>query len=1137
MPMHVASNYQKQDQVLTGIRTSGDALRDSIGKVISAQVTSVGDQSSIRIAGRDVAVPPEYTNGMQPGDFMDFRVEQADEKNVVLKAMNKVVGADSSGSVYDSLTRTQVLQNTREIEGILSESDIRVQVTEDIKNEAEQVSRFSADDLRYLKSLGIDVSSSDLSHLAGLVNQHRAQEEGREFKTGSPEVIARIARASEGGKISPEAAGYIISNGLDLSMDNIYSASHSAGSAAAAENYGGMQYSEDQWQELKPQVTRLLENQGAAPDENHMDAARFLMEHNLDVTPENMDTCLKIQDYNENGLDQEKYAERVAEKMNLGENPGTALVTGDSALSQVKDLITDVRSLDDRDVAAVADEGKPVTIGNLIKKHQVLSEEVLQVPDSDVTDGHSDTVKSAAGTIRSSNDEYKTRASGDLLTVQLRLTLSAGYRLMGRGVHISDSTLSHVIEKLDELSAEDTGKLAADSAVNTDEYVSTYQSAMTVTAAISGLPMYALGDAYSQSLQIRLTQSSMTSLSGTAGDSVMSEAAAQITLSSVYSSGVRIARSAAASGDTYETVDGQISSLDETLSRTAARIDELNDTAGYDSSRERFRAAFARYEELMTSPRSDMGDSISKAFAGIGSMLEDMGLADTRSHERAVKILAYNHMEITADSVENMSLMDYDLGTVLESMTPEVVLGMIRDGRNPLDMGMRELKNEIARQEEKQGLSRGDRYSTFLRKLDQRGGITSEERESYIGMYRLINQVSSYSGRDLGALVNSGTEVTLSHLLSAHLSRRHSGRETVIDDSFGMLTGAPRSDRSVEEQIRTAYDYQKINEDSPDDIGELQDFLRQLEDTDRESVEMLREFSMPATAVNLAAARTLQSPSGEFFQMVRNTAKPERGSEGENRDTSKTSDVSDNGYTSAFRGIGETLKTLEEEVLSAGIRGDAEGTGDPSDDVNPYYQATQGITEIWNRQMEAGVLPAAGEYDLRTIRTAMRLAGMSYAAPSGSRQGDRDYFIPISADGGRVYTMNLHLKRTGEVPSARGTVSTDSLGVLEFHIRVADGRLETGVSQITDERGQDPDTLQENESIRNSEASQEPYASDFVDNSDTDSQQTVSVSDSILASLNAGLADFASRTAAPDHLTESDLWRITREFVSAVHEL
>ena len=219
----------------------------------------------------------------------------------------------------------------------------------------------------------------------------------------------------------------------------------------------------------------------------------------------------------------------------------------------------------------------------------------------------------------------------------------------------------------------------------------------------------------------------------------------------------------------------------------------------------KMEAAGEAYETLMTAPRADMGDSIQKAFRNVDDILQDIGMEPTRENARAVRILAYNQLEINEQSVLEMKLADQKVQQAFDSLKPAVVREMIRDGINPLQMQMEEL-NEQANEIRAQigGSDDLTKYSEYLWKLEQNQEISQKERDSYIGIYRLIHQVEAGDGAAIGALVQQGVPITMGNLLTAVRSEKKSGMEYKVDDSFGGVEGSMKGS-SIVDQINAAY--------------------------------------------------------------------------------------------------------------------------------------------------------------------------------------------------------------------------------------------------------------------------------------------------------------------------------------------
>ncbi len=221
-------------------------------------------------------------------------------------------------------------------------------------------------------------------------------------------------------------------------------------------------------------------------------------------------------------------------------------------------------------------------------------------------------------------------------------------------------------------------------------------------------------------------------------------------------------------------------------------------------SRDTYLRANESYEALMTKPRADMGDSITKAFRNVDDILEDIGLEITDENRRAVRVLAYNTMDINKASVENMRYSLESVTRTIKNLTPRVVMEMIRRGDNPLDKSLAEL-NEKANEIKSEVGNDEEGFAKFLWKAEHSEGLSKEERDSYIGIYRLINQIEAKDGAAVGALVHQGADVTLRNLLSVSRSNKHSNREWTIDDSFGGLSEVKIKDLPIDEQIEAVF--------------------------------------------------------------------------------------------------------------------------------------------------------------------------------------------------------------------------------------------------------------------------------------------------------------------------------------------
>ena len=283
-----------------------------------------------------------------------------------------------------------------------------------------------------------------------------------------------------------------------------------------------------------------------------------------------------------------------------------------------------------------------------------------------------------------------------------------------------------------------------------------------------------------------------------------------------------------------------------------------------------YTEANERYETLMTAPRRDLGDSIRKAFSNVDDILTDMSLDKTPENQRAVRILAYNRMEITAENIERVKEADKQVTAVVEKLTPKNVLQMIRDGVNPLEKTFGELESYFAENPQSYE-EEAENYSRFLYQLEQQKDITENERKAYIGIYRMVHQIAREDGAAVGAVVNTGAELQFSTLLAAARSRRTSHMDWKVSDDTGLTQEVRLSENNISEQISVGM-AKEILTDVSDDIESrdayYQECLRQMREaveTEPGAAQMLERGEVNTSTSNLLAAQALLEDPAELF--------------------------------------------------------------------------------------------------------------------------------------------------------------------------------------------------------------------------------------------------------------------------------
>ncbi len=265
-----------------------------------------------------------------------------------------------------------------------------------------------------------------------------------------------------------------------------------------------------------------------------------------------------------------------------------------------------------------------------------------------------------------------------------------------------------------------------------------------------------------------------------------------------------------------------------------------------------YEEAGKSYEALMTEVRGDLGDSIKKAFRNVDDILTDMNLELNDSNRRAVRILGYNSMEITEENIDKVKEADSMVAGVIRRMTPATTLEMIRNQANPLEMSVEELDNYLNQQDRDLGAD-AEKFSRYLQKLDRKHEITEEEREAYIGIYRMFRQIEKSDGAVIGSLVSMGAELNFKNMLSAVRTRADKGMNYTIDDAFGGLEDLIHKGTAIDEQIMAGFQESNTQEQPNETDEQKQKYYARL------ASEIKSELSPEALAsIDINAELTIE---------------------------------------------------------------------------------------------------------------------------------------------------------------------------------------------------------------------------------------------------------------------------------------
>ncbi len=275
------------------------------------------------------------------------------------------------------------------------------------------------------------------------------------------------------------------------------------------------------------------------------------------------------------------------------------------------------------------------------------------------------------------------------------------------------------------------------------------------------------------------------------------------------------------------------------------------------SLKELYTKAEMTYEAVGTQVRRDLGDSINKAFSNIDELLSECDVELNEENRRAVRILGYNSLEITKESISDVVDIANELDNVNKNLTPKTVMYLIRNNIDPLNTDIRDLNQELHNINEEIGVKeQSEEYAKFLWKLEKNGEITEDERKEYISMYRTMHIASNASARSIGAVMATGADMTLSNMITMEKTRSKRGMDIEIDENFGL---------TVEEEVEYEDNVSlKVMENARTWLG------REISES---TMYMLLDSGASTNIQNILSATLLGNENSDIVKMFRQVQK------------------------------------------------------------------------------------------------------------------------------------------------------------------------------------------------------------------------------------------------------------------------
>ena len=586
----------------------------------------------------------------------------------------------------------------------------------------------------------------------GMANQVEAKLKDADLpdtKDNITQIKNAVNQAQEIKPLSEGAKNYLVANELEPSIQNIYKAEHaSVNNATQTSGYQNtaVTVSNDEWSQLKPQAEAIINKAGLIVDEKNISNAKAFIENNIPVTEKNLVYKNQLDNLDLTKMDNEdskaNLLDKITSNMELGNSANSTLLTDAKPMLQmVSGAISTVNSVDFDETVSVTNQGKDFTIGNLREAQSATQQAPQNVIGNALekqNQNENQFIKNIEELLQIPSNEPADASSNESAQVAGKESILLSGQPSVTSQEAQAITNYRQLEEIRILMTANAGLSLAKQGFNLDT-----TPIADLVEQLKAMEAQLYGDDANQVLEVKKAINVIKTSPDVMIGAVMAEKSANenITISDFSQMGSNLKQRFKQAGQTYDTVGTQV--------------------------------------------RNDLGDSISKAVqSSTASILEELNLEDTKANRDAVRILGYNSMEMTGDNISTVKDIYSTLNNLIDNMKPETVLAMIKDNINPMNSDISDVNQYLV--EQNSGVDSVDKFSKFLYKLDKTDGITAQEREQFIGIYKMLNIFKKDAGKAVGTLVKQNSDITMSNLMTAYNSSKAAGIDNSINDTTGM---------------------------------------------------------------------------------------------------------------------------------------------------------------------------------------------------------------------------------------------------------------------------------------------------------------------------------------------------------------
>lgn len=677
-------------------------------------------------------------------------------------------------------------------------------------------------------------------------------------KENVEDVLKACGMVTQLHQLSDGAMKYMIKNQMEPTLENMYKAQYSA---AADGNRQGKGYYQDDtgyyakkaedynWQQLEPQIQKVIENAGLEYSQATLEDAKWLIEKGMLLTEDNLTSLYELRNLQIPNT-MEEILSAASAAIASGRNAGSANIVDDRTdLEKAVDIAEDVKTISDEAVDKVAAEGRKLNLRNLKAAQVQISLNVRA-------------------------ERYSVNFGGRRLMeeVRLQMTVEANIHLLKSGFSIDTADLEQLVSALKDAEQQAQKMLIGELGMNKLEGRASgiLSDTLSTVRELAGMPAALVGKfAYQGSTRINVASTSFT-------------------LETAYAEGSALQSAYEKAGESYETLmTAPRADLGDSIKKAFRNVDELLKEINFEANEINRRAVrILGYNQMEISEEN----------------MEAVKTADLSIQRVLNKMTPASVLQMIREGINPLSMEMDELETYLNNQEkePEQEIEKYSEFLYKLE------KNKAVTESERDAYIGIYRLFRQLQKTDGAaiGALIGQGIQPTIKNLLSAMRSSKKQGMDVtvndsfGGVTSSYTGKSISDQIgqiSENAGERENGQQTdstkaeyykklsldILDNLDGsiMNTMAGNTDMSLEQLAELLRDAQKDEGVNREYIRQQAGEIRKALSAEDAVIKELLDFDQPVTADNLLAAGQLMKErgkaAGRFHQLAEENGREE----------------------------------------------------------------------------------------------------------------------------------------------------------------------------------------------------------------------------------------------------------------------